>query len=157
MQMPSDDAPAAALALVGRCLRDRLDRQPLHLEPVAVAGDPGGAGVDHVLDARHGQRGLGDVGGQHDPAPAVRLEDPVLLGRGQPGVQRQDLGVRAGSRLRQRVGGVPDLPLAAEEHQDVARALGAQLVDRVADRLDLVAVGASVIVLAGRPGRCSGR
>ena len=43
--------------------------------------------------------------------------------------------------LPQRVGGVADLPLAGEEDQDVAGALGGQLVDRVADRLDLVAVG----------------
>ena len=45
-------APAAALALVGRGLRDRLDRQPLHLQPRAVAADPRGAGVDDVADAR---------------------------------------------------------------------------------------------------------
>jgi hypothetical protein len=42
--------------------------------------------------------------------------------------------------LPERVGGVADLPLAAQEHQDVARPPGAQLVDRVADRLGLVAV-----------------
>ena len=91
-QMPSDVRPAAALALVGAGLADRLDRQPLHLGAVAVAGDAGGAGVDDVPDAGDGQGGLGDVGGQHDAAAAVRLEDAVLLGVGQPGVQRQDLG-----------------------------------------------------------------
>src|SRR3712207_8227072 len=37
------DASAAARALVGRGLRDRFDGQALHLEPVAVAGDAGGA------------------------------------------------------------------------------------------------------------------
>ena len=134
--------PAAALALVGAGLRDRLDRQPLHLQPAGVAGDPGGARVHHVLDARHGQRGLRDVGGQHHPAVGVRGEDPVLLGGGEPGVQRQDLGAEQRPlllhQLAQRVGGVPDLPLAAEEHQDVARPLGGQLLDRVADGLDLV-------------------
>ena len=40
----------------------------------------------------------------------------------------------------QGVGGVADLPLAAEEDQDVAGALAAQLVDRVQDPLGLVAV-----------------
>ena len=86
------DAAAPAGALVGRGLRDRLDRQPLHLQSLAVAGDARGARVDDVADARHGQRGLGDVGGQHDAPAAVRGEDPVLLGGRQPGVQRQDLG-----------------------------------------------------------------
>ena len=132
-------AAAAALALVGRGLRDRLDRQPLHLEPLAVAGDAGRAGVDDVPDARHGQRGLGDVGRQHDPPAGVGLEDPVLLGRREPGVAAAGSPVSRRLPPAQRVGGVADLPLAGEEHQDVARPLGAQLVDRVADRLDLVA------------------
>ena len=89
------DAPAATGTLVGRRLRDRLDRQSLHLQPVAVAGDPRRAGVDDVAHAGHGERGLGDVGGQHDPAAGVRLEDAVLLGRRQAGVQRQHLACRA--------------------------------------------------------------
>src|SRR5207249_810823 len=46
--------PAPALALLRRGLGDRLDGQPLHLGPVAVAGYPCGARVDHVPDARHG-------------------------------------------------------------------------------------------------------
>ena len=58
-------ASAAALALVGGGLRDGLDRQPLHLQPRAVAADAGGPGVDDVPDAGHGQRGLGDVAGVH--------------------------------------------------------------------------------------------
>ena len=44
-------------------------------------------------------------------------------------------------------GGVADLPLAGEEHQDVARPLGDQLVDGVDDRADLVAVGIGVLVV----------
>ena len=91
MQMPSAVRPAAALALVRRGLRDRLDRQALDLGAVAVPGDARRAGVDDVLDARHGQRGLGDVGREHDPAAAaVRLEDAVLLGGREPCVQRED-------------------------------------------------------------------
>src|SRR5262249_44613566 len=42
-------AAAPAFALVGRRLRDRLDRQPLDLGPVAVPGDARGSRVDHVL------------------------------------------------------------------------------------------------------------
>ena len=63
------------------------------------------------------------------------VEHPVLLGGGQPGVQRQHL--QAGLPV-QRVGGVPDLPFAAEEDEDVAGPVGAQLGDRVQDALDLV-------------------
>src|SRR5690606_9309398 len=74
------DAAAAALALVGAGLGHRLDGQPLDLGAVAVAADPGGAGVDHVADARYRQRGLGNVGRQYDLARRARLEDLLLLG-----------------------------------------------------------------------------
>ena len=75
------------------------------------------------------------------PAPGWG-EDPVLLGRRQPGVQRQDLGVR---RSRPRgVGRVVDLPLAGQEHQEVAGPEH-QLVDRVDDRLRLVPVVVRVV------------
>ena len=40
----------------------------------------------------------------------------------------------------QRLGGVADLALAAQEHEHVPRALAQQLLDRVADRVDLVGV-----------------
>ncbi len=86
-------ATGATGPLRGRRLRDRFDRQPLHLRPPAVARDARGAGVDDVADARHGQRCLGDVGGQHDAPPGVRREHPLLLGGRQPRVQRQHLGV----------------------------------------------------------------
>jgi hypothetical protein len=66
------------------------------------------------------------------------LKDPVLLGRAQPGEQRQNL--RVGAVLAaQRGRGVADLPLPGEEDEDVARTFGAQLVDGLTDRLDLVA------------------
>ena len=113
------DPSATALALVGAGLRHRLDGQPLDLGAVAVAADPRGAAVDHVTDARHRQRGFRDVGGQHDLASRARLEDLLLLGRGQSRVQRQHLGV-AQVGLAQHLRGVADLPLAGEEHQHVA-------------------------------------
>ena len=107
------DPAAAAGALVGRGLADRLDRQPLHLGARGVALDPRDAGVDDVPDAGHGQRGLGDVGGEHDAAPAAWwLEDPVLLGGREPGVERHDLepaaaGRRVSPRARRRCRGSP--------------------------------------------------
>ena len=83
-------------------------------------------------------RGLGHVGGQHDAAAGVVLEDPLLLGGGQPGVERQHLGVGQ-VEGPQGVGGVADLALAGEEHEHVAGAGPAQLLHRVGDAGDLVA------------------
>ncbi len=113
------DAAAAARPLVGGGLADRLDGQPLDLGALAVAADARRAGVDDVADARDGERGLGDVGGQDDPPPGVRREDPVLLGGRQPSVERDDLG---DGQLHpvEGVGRVADLALAGEEDEDVA-------------------------------------
>ena len=148
--MPGLDPAAAAGPLVGRGLADRLDRQPLHLGAHRVAADPRDARVDDVPDPGHGQRGLGDVGGEHDAAPGVRREHPVLLGGREPGVERHDLGPLVG-QLVERVRGVPDLPLAGEEHQDVARPLGGQLAHRGDDRLGLVADDRlALVVLLGQ-------
>ncbi len=143
-------AAAAALALVGAGLRDRLDGEALDLGAVAVAGDTGEPGVDDVLDARDGEGGLGDVGRQNDPASGVRLEDAVLLGVRQPGVEGQDLGESV-LLLRERVGRVPDLPLAGEEDEDVALALLLELLHGVGDRGDLVAVGVVGVLFEERP------
>ncbi len=64
------------------------------------------------------------------------LENTVLLGRGQPCIQRQDLQARL---VGERISGVPDLPLAAEEDQDVARPFTGELGNGVGDGLNLVA------------------
>ena len=85
-------AAAAAGALVGRRLADRLDQQLLDLVAEAVALDARRAGVDHVADARHRERGLGDVGREHDAAARAGVEDALLLGLRQAREQRQDLG-----------------------------------------------------------------
>ncbi|MDX6690909.1 MAG: hypothetical protein QOG15_2366, partial [Solirubrobacteraceae bacterium] len=139
-------APAAAGALVRGGLRDRLDRQTLHLQTRAVTADPRGAGVDDGADPGHGQRGLGDVRGEHDAALAVRLEHPLLLGRRQARVERED-----GDLLRQpggqRLGGVADLALAAEEDEHVAGPLADQLLDGAADRVDRVTIGPDLLLL----------
>ena len=88
------DAAAPTGALRGTGLADRLDRQALHLGALAVPRDAGGAGVDDVPDAGHGQRGLCDVRRQDDPPPAAPVEDTVLLGGREPGPvaeeQRED-------------------------------------------------------------------
>ena len=135
------DAAAAPGPLVGGGLADRLDRQPLHLGAHRVAADPRDAGVDDVADAGDGQRRLGDVGGEHDAAHdrGVAGEDLVLVGGAEAGVERDDLEAVTLERV-ERVGGVPDLPLARQEDEHVARPLGRQLADRVEDRLGLVAL-----------------
>ena len=111
---------------------------------MGVAGDAGGAGVDHVLDARDRQRGLGDVGGQHDAAVLPGMEDLVLLGQREPGEQRQDLGPgQAPVGLHpgaQHLGRVADLALAGEEDQDVPGCLGGELVHGLGDGIERVAV-----------------
>ncbi len=142
------DATAPPGALVGGRLGDRLDGQALHLGAAVVAGDPGRARVDDGHDARDGERGLRDVGGEHHAPTPVRCEHPVLLRGGEPRVEREQLGVGKGEAA-QRLGGVADLPLTREEHEDVAGALGHELLHRVAHRLRLVAVVA--LLLAERP------
>jgi len=155
-------AAAPARALVRGRLRDGLDGEALHLGTGGEAGDAGGARVDDVADAGHRQRGLRHVGGEHDAADRVRLEHAVLLRSGQAGVEGQDLhgvrGVAAGLTggdvpgaevFRQRGRGVRDLALAGEEHEDVAGALGHELVGRQADGGELVdgVTFGSVVVL----------
>ena len=142
------DAPAPAGSLGGGGLRDRLDGKPLHLGAAVVPGDAGRARIDHADDPRHRERRLGHVGRQHDPAAGVRREHAVLLGGRQAGVQREEL--HAGEvEARQRVGGVADVALAGQEHEQVAGPLAHQLPDGVDDGLGLVAVVA--LVLADRP------
>ena len=135
------DTAAAAGALVGRRLADLLDQELLDLVARRIALDPGGAGVDDIADARHGERGLGDVGRQHDAAQGGgRLEDRVLLGDRKAREQRQDFG--AGRMvLAQRLGGVADLALAGQEDEDVARTFERQFVGGVEDGANQIALG----------------
>ena len=129
---------AAAGALVGGGLTHRLDQQLLHLAPKTVALDARRACVNHVSDARHRERGLRHVGGQHDAPTAVVVEHAVLLGLRQAGEQRQHFGV-ARHRLvtqmfAQVVGGLADLALARQEDQDVPRSIALpQLIHRIGD------------------------
>ena len=77
--------------------------------------------------------------------PRCGLKHPVLLRGRQTGVQGQDFRAVA-VRTGQGVGGIADVTLTAEEDEDVAGTLGAQLVDRVADRLGLVPAQILVVV-----------
>src|SRR3546814_10698497 len=108
------NAPASALALVGAGLADRLDVQAVELETRAVALHARQSRVDDIVDARHRQRGLGDVVRQHDAPLRTQVEHPVLVARGQPRVQRKDLGV-AVLAVFQRLMRVADLALSGKE------------------------------------------
>ena len=120
-------------ALVGRTLADGLDQQLLHLASKTVALDARRAGVNHVPCARHRERGLGHVGGQHDAPTGVAVKNPVLLGWAQAGEQRQHLSPAhdglVAQMLAQMVGRFADFALARQENQNVA------LVVRVAPKL----------------------
>src|SRR5699024_7435172 len=80
-------------ALTSARLGDGLNGQALHLGGLGEPRNTGGSRVNDVPDPRNRQRGLGNVGGQNNAAVTLCLEHPVLLGRGEPCVQRQDFGV----------------------------------------------------------------
>ena len=152
--MPSATPAAAAGALAGRRLGDLLDLQLLDLVAVAVALDPAKAGIDHAADARHGERGLGHVGGQHHRRPLDGANTAPAPGP-TGGEQRQHLGAAAWC-LAQGLGGLADLALAGQEHQHRRRGRCAGFVDRIDQRVVEVAVGAAAVGrlgLARRGGR----
>ena len=78
---PRLDPTATAFTLVGTGLGNSFDGQALHLGPIAVTADARGAAVNHIADARYGQRGFRNVGRQHHATSRMRLEYPLLLGR----------------------------------------------------------------------------
>ncbi len=140
-------AAAASLALVGGGARDSLHVQALELAALAVAIHARHAGVDHVADARHGQRGLGHVGGQYHAPRRAGMEHAVLLLGRQPRVQRHHFGV-AVVAARQDAVRIADLALTGQEHQHVAaRVLGGDLVQRQGDVL-----GAALLHVLARAG-----
>ena len=119
------DPAAAAGPLVGRGLADRLDRQPLHL---------GAHGVAARSARRRCRRRTGCPGRSARsrrrwwPAPRAApsgARRPCAARR--PRAASTAARPRARSSAGQRVGGVADLPLAGQEHQDVAGTLGRQL------------------------------
>ena len=96
----------------------------------------------------HGERRLGDVGGEHDPPAPVRAEDAVLLGGGQPGVERQDLDVRPGPAAWRSASAVSRISRSPGRNTRTSPGPSAhQLVDGVADGLGLVPVVVVVLVV----------
>ncbi len=127
---------AAARALARRRLRYRLGTQLLDLVAIAVALDARLPRIHHIANARHGERGLGDIGGQHDAPAAVRREHPLLFLHRQPGEQRQDftrLACCLLMMLAQHLGRLADLALTGQKHQHIALAFACQLIHRLGD------------------------
>src|SRR5690606_37374821 len=90
---------AAARTLHGVGLRYGLHSERLQTMPSRVAIDARKARVDDEANSRHRQRGLRDVGREHDARRRSRLEDALLAGRGQARVERQDLVAFRSARL----------------------------------------------------------
>ena len=106
------DAPAAALPLVGRRLGDRLDRQPLDLRPVLyreIRAVP--VSITYLMPGTVSEVSATLVAKTTRRAARGALEHPVLLGRRQPGVQREDVEPFAAAGVR----GVADVALAAKK------------------------------------------
>ena len=122
-------------------MADRLDQQLLHLTPEAVALHARCASVDHVADARHGERGFGDVGRQHDPPAGVAVKNPVLFSLAQSCKQRQHFGIAHDGLVAQVaaqvVGGFADFAFTGQEDQNIAAVvrIDPQLIDRVRNRV----------------------
>ena len=92
------EAPGPPGALVGRGPGDRDGVQPGHAGPGVEPRGPGQPAVDHDPHALDGQAGLGDVGGQHDPAAPGRARLP---GR-RPARRRPACRTAAGRRRRRQ-------------------------------------------------------
>ena len=108
----------------------------LHFCPRGIAFDAREAGVDDVFDARHGERGFGNVGCQHDAAfHAGGMEDFVLFGVRQACEQGQDFVVAAQRGFAQGFGGFADFAFARQEHQNIAFAIPRQFVRRIDNRI----------------------
>ena len=75
------EAAATAAALVGRCLRYRLDWQTLDLGPLAKSRHAGFADIDDVANAGNRQRSFGHICGDDDSASFRLAEDPLLFFR----------------------------------------------------------------------------
>ncbi|EHM55582.1 hypothetical protein HMPREF9080_00622 [Cardiobacterium valvarum F0432] len=129
----------SAGALVGGGLRDGLNRQALGFGAQAVAADARGAGVDDGFDARHGERGFGDVGGKHDAPRRLRAEDALLVGEREAAKEGQYVRV-AQLFAAQAVGGFADVAFAGEEDEDVAASVLVEFGDGAEDGVRAVFV-----------------
>ena len=116
---PGAETARTACPLQGLRLADGLDEQLLNLAPIPIPLHAGEARVDHITNARHGERGLGKVGGQHHPTPPPGPKDPVLVGLGQPAKERQQLHLRVEATIPPGIDHGPNLALSGQKDEHV--------------------------------------
>ena len=119
------DPAGAAAALLGLGAGDPLGDEAGHAGAGVEAGAPGAAGVDDDADVGDGQRGLGDRGGEDQPAapaPAARARARCAA-KGRPPCS--GWSTTSGRQARREArGGAGDLGLAGQEDQHAALGLG---------------------------------
>ena len=93
MQIPSATRPQRPLRRSVLACEMRLMGNRCTLPARRVSADPRKAGINHITNARHGERSLGDIGCENNPAAIVRLKDFHLLVVAEP-------RTRAGFRWR---------------------------------------------------------
>ena len=64
-----------------RSYYDTVNRQTGGFCPGIVKGHPGQAAINYITNARDSDRGLGDVGGNHDLGGRIALKNPALICR----------------------------------------------------------------------------
>ena len=109
----------AACTLQGLGLADGLDEQLLDLAPIPIPLHAGETRVDHIANARHGEGGLGEVGGQHHPAPPPGPKDAVLVGLGQPAKEGQELHLRVEPTIPPGIDHGTNLSLSRQKDEHV--------------------------------------
>jgi len=127
-------APGPTGSLGCRGTRDTPGFQARHAAGRIEARYPRKPRIDHHAHTFDGQAGLGDVGRQHDLAPAGRgrLDGGTLIVELQFAMQRAEQDVLPlGQPLAQGLVNAPDLSLPREEHQQAA----GLLVERLQHRL----------------------
>ena len=130
-----------SFALVGAALRHRFDREPPRTGASVVAAHPDQTGVDDEADARNGERGLGNVGGDDHLATGRRTENLLLITGTQPPEERNHLRLGAQSSLDQ-VRAFADVAFTGQEDEHVAHArLVEQPLALTGGRVDKVGVG----------------
>ncbi len=130
-------APRTARALVRAALRDVLDRQPLGPRARIVAAHAGKPGIDHIANARQGERSLRDVRGHDHAAARARREDALLLGGGHAPEKPDHLEARAEAAF-QHFARVANVALRGHKDEDVAHfRLDQRILGRAHRRLDV--------------------
>ena len=119
-------------------MRNGFNRQPLGARAGIETADARQPGIHYIVDSWNRQRGFRNIGGYHDAPPGARVENPLLLGRGQPAKQRQYLGLSIQLAFQQ-LAGFADITLGGHKDQQVAaaRRVGKDFFHRLYSGIDI--------------------